>query len=217
LTPENQYRRFAELALAMSDDCIKIIDLDGALLHINDGGRRVMEIEDFETVRGCPWPDFWKDQGNRDARAAIENARNGKASHFTGFADTAKGRRRFWDVKVAPIFDPFGKVEKIISVSRDITYQKDFEEQQSILRNELAHRIKNIIAMVQSVVNQTLKDGELVSDVKPVINARLAALGRAHDLLMKTRRGMTTLTALAATTVQEQAEGYLVGTGCSPR
>ena len=71
---------------------------------MTEGGRRVMEVDDFDAIKGCPWPDFWRDEGNRAAVAAIDAAREGRNSRFTGYADTVKGTRRFWDVKVSPIF-----------------------------------------------------------------------------------------------------------------
>src|SRR5580704_15585163 len=40
-------------------DCIKVLDLDGRLQFMSDGGKRVMEVDNFAALRGCPWPDFW--------------------------------------------------------------------------------------------------------------------------------------------------------------
>ena len=74
--------------LASSGDCIKILDLDGKLLFMTEGGQRVMEVADFGAIKGCPWPDFWRDQG---AKAAIETARAGKIGHYQGFATTMAG------------------------------------------------------------------------------------------------------------------------------
>ena len=41
--------------LAGCGDCIKILDLAGRLQFMSEGGKRVMEVEDFETIKGCPW------------------------------------------------------------------------------------------------------------------------------------------------------------------
>jgi hypothetical protein len=40
-------------------DCIKSLDLDGQLQFISEGGKRVMEVEDFGKLKGCHWPEFW--------------------------------------------------------------------------------------------------------------------------------------------------------------
>lgn len=202
-------KRFVEAALAASDDCIKVIGLDGSLQYMSEGGQRVMEVDDFEALRGCPWPYFWQDQGNIDARAAIDAALQGKTSRFTGYANTAKGTRRFWDVKVSPILAEDGSVESILSVSRDITTVKNFEDEQSLLRGELSHRMKNLLALVQSIARQTLKDDAEMAVAKPAFLARLTALGRAHDILIQPSQTSTTLEAVAKTVVEEQLMGRI--------
>ena len=51
---------------------------------MTEGGQRVMEVSDFAAIKGCPWPDFWKDKGNADAKASIAVAKDGKVGHFVG-------------------------------------------------------------------------------------------------------------------------------------
>lgn len=77
--------------LDASEDCIKILDLDGRLQFMSEGGKRVMEVEDFSVLKGCPWPDLWADEGNLAARQAVQDAKQGKAARFLGAANTAKG------------------------------------------------------------------------------------------------------------------------------
>ncbi|MBO9172316.1 PAS domain-containing protein [Rhizobium sp. L245/93] len=114
--------------LSACDDCIKVIDLDGNITFMSAGGMRVMEVDDFETVRNCPWPDFWKDEGNKAALDALASARAGKSQGFIGTADTVKGNPRWWEVKVSPILGEDGKPDRILSISRDITGTKKAEE-----------------------------------------------------------------------------------------
>src|ERR1700709_752325 len=63
--------------LAGCGDCIKILDLDGGLQFMSEGGKRVMEGADFSQLKGCPWPDFWAGAGTADARRAVETAKAG--------------------------------------------------------------------------------------------------------------------------------------------
>ena len=205
--------RFIEAALAASDDCIKVIGIDGSLQFMNEGGQRVMEVEDFSRFFGCPWPDFWQGQGNIDAIAALDEARSGRSARFTGFANTAKGNKRYWDVKVSPILNDEGEVASILSISRDITALKAFEDEQILLRSELAHRIKNILAMVQAVASQTLKDDADMAVAKPIFLSRLTALSRGHDILINAQHNSTQLRELAAAVVEEQAAGRVLVDG----
>lgn len=56
--------------------------------------------------------------------------------------------------------------------------------QQHMLNQELSHRLKNTLAMVQAIASQTLKD---VTERHAVdaFRQRLAALGLAHDVLLQ--------------------------------
>jgi len=54
--------RFVKAALAASEDCIKIIGLDGALLFMSEGGQQVMDVDDFDVIKGCIWPTLWPEQ-----------------------------------------------------------------------------------------------------------------------------------------------------------
>ncbi|MFV0921372.1 PAS domain-containing protein [Sphingomonas parapaucimobilis] len=120
---------FTGSVLASSTDCIKVLDLDGKLAFMSDGGQRVMEVSDFNAILGCPWPDFWTGDGHREARAALEAARAGQSSSFIGRASTMKGNWKWWHVAVSPIFDADGRWDRILSVSRDITDLRESEEE----------------------------------------------------------------------------------------
>nr|WP_240350432.1 PAS domain-containing protein [Pseudomonas viridiflava] len=133
---------FNSRVLASSNDCIKVIDLDGRLTFMSEGGMRVMEISNFNDVQGCPWPDFWQDQGHIDAQAAIVAAKTGLPGRFQGFANTYLGTPKWWDVQVTPMFDETGVVEKILCISRDITATRAAEEDLRTLNATLEERVE---------------------------------------------------------------------------
>jgi two-component sensor histidine kinase len=56
------------------------------------------------------------------------------------------------------------------------------EATRQVLNLELVHRMKNLLAGVQSIVGQSLRDRE---DLLETVSARLAALGATNDLLIK--------------------------------
>src|ERR1700756_5672232 len=71
-------------------DCIKILDLEGRLLFMSEGGKQIMEVEDFNKVKGQPWLEFWDRAGKRDAALAVEAAKLGQTARFRGAANTVK-------------------------------------------------------------------------------------------------------------------------------
>ena len=175
--------------LAGSGDCIKILDLQGRLQFMSEGGKRVMEVENFEPLKGCPWPDFWPGEGNAQAAAAVQAAKAGKTSSFRGAANTAKGNPRYWDVQVSPIFGDDGRAAHILSISRDITEQWNLEQQREetrkrerFLTQELEHRVKNTYALVVSIAKQTFR-AEASAEQLEAFNARIMLLSRVHDLV----------------------------------
>jgi PAS domain S-box-containing protein len=120
---------FLSGVLSSSTDCIKVLDLDGLLTFMSEGGKRVMEVSDFNAIASCPWPDFWQGSGNAEAVAAIEAARRGEAHTFIGQADTFAGTPKWWHVAISPILGADGRPERILSVSRDITGVRASEEE----------------------------------------------------------------------------------------
>jgi PAS domain S-box-containing protein len=67
---------------------------------------------------------------------------------------------------------------------RDITERKHAEAQMRLLVNELNHRVKNTLAVVQSIATQTFRDENGDEAVKS-FTGRLIALAKAHDLLTR--------------------------------
>ncbi|WP_220328838.1 PAS domain-containing protein [Rhizobium wenxiniae] len=120
---------FLASVLASSTDCIKVLDLDGRLTFMSEGGQKVMEVSDFNAISGCPWPAFWNGAGNVQAEAAVKAARKGQSSSFIARASTMGGTEKWWDVAVSPILGVDGQPKQILSVSRDITASRYNEEQ----------------------------------------------------------------------------------------
>lgn len=69
-------------------------------------------------------------------------------------------------------------------ILRDITARKRAEEHQALLLRELAHRVKNTLAVVQSIAAQTRRFAP-PEQFYDTLTGRLSALGTAHDLLTR--------------------------------
>ena len=84
-----------------------------------------------------------------------------------------------------PLKDEAGVVQGFVKIVRDQTERRQAEERQAILTQELAHRVKNTLAVVQAISSQTLRDQVPFAIAREAFNARLMALSRAHDVLMR--------------------------------
>jgi two-component sensor histidine kinase len=56
---------------------------------------------------------------------------------------------------------------------------------QTLILGEMHHRIKNTLATVGAIASQSLRTAPSIKHAQQAIEGRLAALGRAHDLLMQ--------------------------------
>ncbi|XXE60238.1 PAS domain-containing protein [Pseudomonas sp. R1-18] len=140
-TPYSENAAFTARVLSSIDDCIKVLDLDSRLVYMSEGGQRIMEVCDFGAIQGCPWPDFWQDQGNLDALAAVEAAKAGRSASFMGTAKTMAGTEKWWHVQVSPILDKTGQPDKILCVSRDMTELRDAQQALRALNDTLEQRV----------------------------------------------------------------------------
>jgi two-component sensor histidine kinase len=178
--------------LAGCGDCITLLDLDGRLQFMSEDGLRAMEIDDFAEVKGCAWQELWGGANCVDAVNAIEASKAGGRARFTGTANIAKGTPRYWDVQVFPIPGRDGEPSHLLAICRDITDElrafgdlKEAVQRQALLAAELQHRIKNTLAMVAAIANQTMR-GDDVGAAREAFVARLMTLSHAHDILTQT-------------------------------
>jgi hypothetical protein len=142
---------FLRGVMTSSNDCIKVLDLDANIVFMNEGGLAIMEIEDFDAIRGCPWPEFWHGEGHVAAQVAIETAIQGRAARFDGMAKTMAGKDRWWDVQVTPIRGPSGDPVQLLCVSRDISGLREAELSVRLLNADLETQVAARIEELRGV------------------------------------------------------------------
>lgn len=119
--------------LAASQDCIKVLDLDGNIAFMNEPGLRILEIEAFGEVAGTPWDRFWSGPDAAKSREAMAAARAGGVGRFEGWADIKLGAAKFWDVVVTPINGVDDRPERLLAISRDQTAARQAADRQAVL------------------------------------------------------------------------------------
>lgn len=76
-----------------------------------------------------------------------------------------------------------GEVTGAVNMLIDISDRKQADLHQKTLVDELNHRVKNMLATVQSLATQTIRSAGVGREVLRSFDGRLFALGRVHDLL----------------------------------
>jgi two-component sensor histidine kinase len=78
---------------------------------------------------------------------------------------------------------------------------------QRLLLEKLHHRIKNVLATVMAIASQSLRNADSVEHGREAIESRLLALGRVHDLLLKTNWTSATLASIVQTAIEPFDKG----------
>jgi PAS domain S-box-containing protein len=107
--------------IASSADCIKVLDAEGRLLFVSEGGIQAMGIGDPHTLLNTPWIDLWSDPDRPRVQRAIDEARQGKVGRFTAFRPDFHGQPKWWEVLVTPVQGEQGPTGQFLAVSRDVT------------------------------------------------------------------------------------------------
>lgn len=93
---------------------------------------------------------------------------------------------RFLDFVYQPVRDQANTITGILVEGYDVTSRIMADQQRIVLMREMAHRMKNSMAMVQAIASQTLRQVETVEEGREAISGRIAALARAQDVLTRT-------------------------------
>lgn len=191
--------------LNASQDCVKLIEPDGALSFMNENGMCAMEVDTFDAIAGLPWPELWPAAMRPRLYDALARARRGERVGFEAECPTAKGTVKWWHVSVLPIRSADGHIHKILAASRDITErvmrereQADYAEalerelaeksdiltQRDFLMREIDHRVKNSLAQVASILRlQARRSSDSVRAALEEAARRVGSIARVHEQL----------------------------------
>jgi two-component sensor histidine kinase/DNA-binding response OmpR family regulator len=112
------------------------------------------------------------------------------------------GDLRWCTGTAAASFDESGRLIWISGVTTDVTERKRAEERQILLAEEVDHRARNVVAVVQSIMRLTRADS--IDDYMSALDGRIGALSNAHRLLAGSRWEGADLTTL----VEEEFAPY---------
>ena len=98
-------------------------------------------------------------------------------------------------------------VMREVALRREIVRRKHAEEQQNLLIGELHHRVKNTLAVVQSLVSLSLRSADNFETFGHSITTRIASLAKTHTLLVDRQWHAVSLRDLLASEYGPYAEG----------
>lgn len=138
--------------LDSSDDCIKVLDLDGRILFMSRGGQVLLGIQDITPFLNTSWVEFWQAADRQAAIDAIAQARTGDVCTFQGYCPTPSGEPKWWDIKISPIRGTKEQVERLLCISRDITDRRQIEDE----RKQAEAKLRESEERYRAIINQAV-------------------------------------------------------------
>jgi two-component sensor histidine kinase len=87
---------------------------------------------------------------------------------------------------LSPLDSAVIEADHIVSALREAEFElRERGERQRLLLNELTHRVKNVLAVVQALIMRSLSEERSTAEAREVITKRLQSLARAHELLIR--------------------------------
>lgn len=163
----------ADVIYRMSPDWSEMRELDGRGL-----------LEDTNRPRTGWMEGYIMPEDQPELRAAIARALSSQEAFQLEHRVLRKDGSIGWTAsRAVPIFDAAGRLIEWFGAASDVTERRRANEHLQLVVHELNHRVKNNLAMVQSIAAQTFRNADDIRDAQERFGARLIALAQANDLL----------------------------------
>ncbi|MBM3547090.1 MAG: PAS domain S-box protein [Alphaproteobacteria bacterium] len=179
---EQAQRRLSSI-VESSDDAIISKDLNGVIVSWNRGAERLFGYSAAHIV-GKHISILIPEDRQDEEPGIIERIRRGeRVDHYETMRRRKDGTLLDISLTVSPIRDAGGKVIGASKIARDISQRRQAETTRQLLINELDHRVKNTLASVQAIVQQTLRSTKDPADFAARLSGRIQSMARVHSLL----------------------------------
>lgn len=145
-----------------------------------------LELTGFarEEVLGMSFKSLMTRGVGSDAMVEIEAAFAGCADSEPEICYRRSDGTTFWaSLFISPVCDEAGDVVQHFISLVDCTKQREKQSHCEMMVNELNHRVKNTLSTVQSITHQASRASDDPKVVRELIESRIFALSRSHDLL----------------------------------
>lgn len=185
-TSEERFRQFAEASL----DSLWIRDAETLVFeYLSPAFERLYGISREQVLQANDvkaWLEVIHPDDRDGAVAALRELRNGVPRSHEFRVVHPSGQLRWIHNTDFPMLDDHGKVQRIAGIAHDVTDRRRAVELQSTLLAELQHRVRNVLAMIRSVVRRTSSSKSDIEDFVEHFQGRIDAMARTQSLLTRT-------------------------------
>ncbi len=177
---EERYRSLVENA----NDIVATLDLDFRITSVNPAVERILGYSPDELI-GTPLSRYVPEDQLAMQSDMLAQMLGGPAAPRYEMQLLGKDRRRRFilEVNSKVLVDASNTPVAIHAIARDITERKEAEVRQSVLVRELQHRTKNMLAVIQAIVSQTLVRSPDLASAQESLVGRLHALAHAQEFV----------------------------------
>jgi PAS domain S-box-containing protein len=191
-------RKQVELALATSEERLRLAQELGEIgsydwsirheaVYVSDMFRQILGISaEWPLPRERFWSLVWP-QDVDYLRAAFEAAIAESKDFDVEYRmiRPLDKKLRWIHSRGGVVRDAGGRAARLVGIISDITERKRHEERERLLSREVDHRAKNLLSVVQAMVQLT--HAPSIPAFVEQVKGRIHALGRAHSLLAASR------------------------------
>ena len=188
-----------------SSDAILSRALDGTITSWNGAAERTFGYTATEAIGRDIAMLVPPDRVDEFARTRQSLDTGEPVAPFETVRLTKDGQRLDVSIAVSPLTNADGVLVGTSIITRDISERRQAQEQQNLLLAELSHRVKNTLATVLSIANQTLSRAESLDEFSRSFRGRIQALAAAHSLLTAVNWDVAALRVLVEQALQPYA------------
>nr|WP_305889057.1 CheR family methyltransferase [Parvularcula maris] len=178
------YEKTERLRLAMSIGEIGVweIDLDTDIVECDETLLRLFDMPEKKEVTVTDFIDQIHPDDRDRVLQDFEKARRDRGAYEQEFRIPLPDGSVRWLKGVGQLLQLPAGQRRMLGLNYDITFEEEARENQQLLVREMNHRVKNLFAVVSSLINTTAKRASNVPDYAVSLRDRVNALGRAYEL-----------------------------------
>lgn len=182
--PGHDAAAFLAAIVESSDDAIISKSLQGVITTWNKSAERVFGYRVDEAV-GRPITMLIPEDRLDEEPAILARIRAGeRVDHF----ETVRRRKDGSFVDISLTISPIRSVDGVIvgasKIARDISDRKRAAKHQDLLLREMHHRIKNLFAIIGSIITLAARSAQTPAELAAIMKDRLLSLSRAHEMTL---------------------------------
>lgn len=155
------------------------------------------------------WLELILEEDRKRAADAMAKAPRGEKSTLEYRILHSDGSVHWLRSTVFPLSNVKGQVTRIGGIDQDITEDKEAAERLKVMVDELKHRTRNLLGVVQGIAYQTVKSSDTLEEFESAFSDRLHTLGKVQDLLSKADDAEISMVTVVSTELSALAVGDL--------